>query len=61
MSSCRNNDIENEFNVICICNVYTEFTNTICTKIRNIEFVDMTDKDKFIYLIKYYGTTELIL
>ncbi len=25
------------------------------TKINNIEFVDMTDKDKFIYLMKYHG------
>ncbi len=24
------------------------------TKINNIEFVDMTDKDKFIYLMKYH-------
>ncbi len=24
------------------------------TKINNIEFIDMTEKDKFIYLMKYY-------
>ncbi len=51
---CKNNDIENEFHFICTCNVYTEFRNAIYTKIHNIEFIDMTDKDKFIYLMKYH-------
>ncbi len=50
----KNNDIENKFRFICICNVYTEFRNAMYTKIKNIEFIDMTDKDKLIYLMKYH-------
>ncbi len=45
---CKNNDIENEFHYIWICIVYTEFRNAMHTKINSIEFIDMTDKDKFI-------------
>ncbi len=37
-----------------MCNLYTEFRNAMYSKINNIEFVDMTDKDKFIYLMKYH-------
>ncbi len=46
---CKNNYIENEFHFICICNVYTEFWNAMYTNINTIEFVEMSDKDKFIY------------
>ncbi len=42
------------FIFFCICNVYTEFRNAMYTKINNIEFINMTDKDKFIYLMKYH-------
>ncbi len=45
--------MENKFHFICICNVYTEFKNAMYTKVNNIEFIDMTDKNKFIYLMKY--------
>ncbi len=47
---CKNNDIENEFHFICICNMCTEFRNAMYTKINNIEFIDMPDKEIFIYL-----------
>ncbi len=33
--------------------MYTEFRNAMYTKINNIEFIDMPDKDKFIYLMNY--------
>ncbi len=33
--------------------MYTEFKNAMYTKVNNIEFIDMTDKNKFIYLMKY--------
>ncbi len=36
------------------CNVYTEFRNPMYTKINNIEFIDMTDKEKIISLMKYH-------
>ncbi len=45
---------ENEFYFICISNVYTEIRYAIYTKINNIEFIDKTDKEKFIYLMKYH-------
>ncbi len=51
---CKNNDMENEFHFISICNVYTEFRNAMYTKINKIEFIDMTDKEKIIYLMKYH-------
>ncbi len=50
----KNNDIENEFHFICIYNVYTEIRNAMPTKINNIECVNMTVKDKFIYVMKYH-------
>ncbi len=48
--------IENEFHFICLWNVYTQFRYTMYAKINNIEFVDMADKDKYIYiyLLKYH-------
>ncbi len=32
----------------------TEFRNAMYTKINNVEFIDMPDRDKFIYLMKYH-------
>jgi hypothetical protein len=49
---CKQNEIENEFHFICICNIYTHFRNEMYNKINNTDFVDMSDKDKFIYLMK---------
>ncbi len=34
--------------------IYIEIRNAMYTKNNNIEFIDMTDKDKFIYLVKYH-------
>ncbi len=45
---------ENKFKKRTLRFVYTEFRNAMYTQINNIEFIDMTGTNSFIYLMKNY-------
>ncbi len=49
---CNNGDVENEFHFVCIYNTYTTLRNTMYDKINDVIFYNMTDRDKFVYLMK---------
>ncbi len=49
---CNNEDIENEFHFLCVCNAYIEFRNVLYNNIYNV--YNMTDKDKFVYLMEFH-------
>ncbi len=44
---CNNEEIENEFHVLCVCNAYNEFRNVLYNNIYNVydNVYNMTDKD----------------
>ncbi len=49
---CNNEDIENKFHFLCVCNGYIEFRNVLYN-IYNVyhNVYNMTDQDIFVYLI----------
>ncbi len=49
---CKNGDVENEFHFICIFNAYTTLRNMMYDKINEVTFYKMTDRDKYVYLMK---------
>ncbi len=52
---CNNEDIENEFHFLCVCNAYIEFRNVLYINIYNVyhNSYNMTDKEKFVYLMEF--------
>ncbi len=48
----KNGDIENEFHFVCICNAYITLRNMMYDKINDVTFYNMTDRDKFVNLMK---------
>ncbi len=48
---CKMGDVENEFHFIRICNAYTTLRNMMYDKINDVTFYNMTDRDKFVYLV----------
>ncbi len=53
---CNSGDVENELHFVCICNSYTTLRNMMYDKINDVTFYNMTDRDKFVYLIKNIGS-----
>ncbi len=53
----NNEDIENEFHFLCVCNAYIEFRNVIYNNIYNMYniFYYKIDQDKYVYLIYFQG------
>ncbi len=53
---CNNDDIENEFHFLCVCNAYVEFRNVLYNPIYNVYhmFYDKRDQDKVVYFMKCY-------
>ncbi len=53
---CNNDDTENEFHFLCVCNAYIEFHNVLFSNVYNVyhTFYNLTDQDKFVYLMKFY-------
>ncbi len=49
---CKNGDVKNEFHFICICYAYSTLRNTMYDKINDVTFYNMTDRDKFVYLMQ---------
>ncbi len=49
---CKNGDVENEFHFVCTCNAYTTLRNMMYDTINDVTFYNMTDRDKFVYLLK---------
>ncbi len=51
---CNNGDVENEFHFVSICNAYKTLGNVMYDKINGVTFYNMTDIDKFVYLMRKY-------
>ncbi len=49
---CNNVDVENGFHFVYICNAYTTLTNMMYDKLNDVTFYNITDIDKFVYLMK---------
>ncbi len=48
--------LKNEFHFLCVCNAYTEFRNVLNNNVYNVyhNFYNMTDQDKFVYLMEFH-------
>ncbi len=53
---CKNGDVENEFHFVCTCNAYTTLRNMMYDTINDVTFYNMTDRDKFVYLMQKHGS-----
>ena len=52
---CNSNEIEDEFHFTCICKEYSEYRDHMyeCIRGKNVMFDNMTEADKFVYIMKY--------